>query len=83
LHRHDPLHVVRGRPRALHDGQLGELRDQAERDWVLALVAGYRSDGGRPWGEGVDVRPAYAALLEALANGSVHESPVAEPCAPE
>jgi hypothetical protein len=30
-------------------------------------------------GEGVDVRPAYEALLEALANGSVHESLVEEP----
>jgi hypothetical protein len=26
--------------------------------------------GSPPWGEGVDVRPAYEALLEALANGS-------------
>jgi hypothetical protein len=52
-------------------------------DWVLTLVAGYHSNGGRPWGEGVDVRPAYEALLEALGNGSVHESPMAEPCAPE
>jgi hypothetical protein len=48
-------------------------------EWVLRLVAGYPSNGGRPWGEGVDVRPAYEALLEALANGSVHESLVAEP----
>jgi hypothetical protein len=29
------------------------------------------------------VRPAYEALREALANGSVHESLVAEPRAPE
>ena len=39
-------------------------------EWVLRLVAGYPANGGRPWGEGVDVRPAYEALLEALANGS-------------
>jgi hypothetical protein len=50
-------------------------------EWVLRLVAGYASNGGRPWGEGVDVRPAYEALLEALANGSVHESLVDEPSA--
>ncbi len=55
----------------------------APSEWVLRLVAGYHSNGGKPWGEGVDVRPAYAALLEALANGSVHESLVAEPRAPE
>jgi hypothetical protein len=48
-------------------------------DWVLRLVAGYHSSNGRPWGEGVDVRPAHEALLEALANGSVHPSLVAEP----
>jgi hypothetical protein len=48
-------------------------------DWVLRLVAGYQSNGGKPWGEGVDVRPAYEALLEALANGSVHESLIEEP----
>jgi hypothetical protein len=35
-------------------------------DWVLRLVAGYHANGGKPWGEGVDVRPAYEALLEAL-----------------
>jgi hypothetical protein len=47
-------------------------------DWVLRLVAGYHSSNGRPWGEGVDVKPAYEALLEALANGSVqHQSLVA------
>jgi hypothetical protein len=51
-------------------------------DWVLRLVAGYHSSNGRPYGEGVDVRPAYEALLEALANGSVHESLVEEPRAP-
>jgi hypothetical protein len=51
----------------------------APSDWVLRLVAGYPSHGGKPWGEGVDVRPAYEALLEALANGSVHESLVEEP----
>jgi hypothetical protein len=47
-------------------------------DWVLRLVAGSHSTG-RPWGEGVDVRPAYEALLEALANGSVHASLIEEP----
>jgi hypothetical protein len=51
----------------------------APSDWVLRLVAGYHSSNGRPYGEGVDVRPAYEALLEALANGSVHPSLVAEP----
>jgi hypothetical protein len=50
-------------------------------EWVLRLVAGYHSTG-RPWGEGVDVRPAYEALLEALANDSVRESLVEEPRAP-
>jgi len=41
-------------------------------DWVLRLVDGYHSNG-KPWGEGIDVRPAYEALLEALANGSAPE----------
>jgi hypothetical protein len=34
---------------------------------VLTLVAGYQSSG-KPWGEGVDARAAYEALLERLAN---------------
>jgi hypothetical protein len=51
----------------------------APSDWVLRLVAGYHANNGRPYGEGVEVRPAYEALLEALANGSVHPSLVAEP----
>ena len=50
----------------------------APSDWVSRLVAGYHSSG-RPYGEGVDVRLAYEALLEALANGSVHESLIEEP----
>jgi hypothetical protein len=41
----------------------------APSDWVLRLVTGYHSNGGKPWGEGVDVRPAHEALLEALAAG--------------
>jgi hypothetical protein len=41
----------------------------APSDWVLRLVGGYHSNG-RPFGEGVDVRPAYEALLETLAAAS-------------
>jgi hypothetical protein len=45
----------------------------APSDWVLRLVAGYPLNSGKPWGEGVDVRPAYEALFEALASGSARE----------
>jgi hypothetical protein len=43
-------------------------------DWVLRLVAGYHSNGGKPWGERVDVRPAYEALLGALAEGNLGDA---------
>jgi hypothetical protein len=52
----------------------------AYSDWVLRLVAPQTKGGsGKPWGEGVDVRPAEEALLESLRNGSVHPSLAAEP----
>jgi hypothetical protein len=49
-------------------------------DWVVRLVAGYNANVGRPFGEGVDVRPAREALLAALVK---HESLIAEPRASE
>jgi hypothetical protein len=36
-------------------------------------------DGGRAWGEGIAVKPPAGALEEAIANGSLHPSLVAEP----
>jgi hypothetical protein len=48
----------------------------APSDWVLWLVAGYKANGGRAFGEGIDVRPAREALLKALV---AHEARVAEP----
>jgi hypothetical protein len=50
-------------------------------DWVLRLCSARANGNGRPYGEGVDVRPAEDALREALTNGSVHESLVEEPAA--
>jgi hypothetical protein len=52
----------------------------AYSDWLLRLVA-WQTNGhaGKPWGEGVDVRPAEEALLEQLRSGEIHESLVAEP----
>ena len=53
---------------------------------LLREFADYRArlllsnpNGGRAWGEGVDVKPPEGALLEALGNGSVHPSLVEEP----
>jgi hypothetical protein len=37
------------------------------------------SRSGRPWGEGVAVKPPEGALLEEIANGCVHPSLVEEP----
>jgi hypothetical protein len=33
----------------------------APSDWVLWLVAGYKANGGRAFGAGIDVRPAREA----------------------
>jgi hypothetical protein len=41
----------------------GAVYGIAPSDWVLRLVTGYHSNGGRPWGEGVNVWPAHEALL--------------------
>jgi hypothetical protein len=46
----------------------GAVYGIAPSDWVVRLVAGYQENRGNPWGEGVDARPAYEALLEALAR---------------
>ncbi len=48
-------------------------------DWLLRLTSSQPNGNGKPWGEGVDVRPAETALREALRNGEVHPSLVAEP----
>jgi hypothetical protein len=55
----------------------------APADWVLRLVACRPMNGGKPWGEGVEVRPATDALITALANRNIHKSLIAEPHAPE
>ena len=37
------------------------------------------SRAGRPWGEGVGIKPSDGALSEQIANGCIHESLAAEP----
>ena len=49
------------------------------RTWENYLARLALSGSGRPWGEGVEVKPADGALLEEIGNGCVHPSLVAEP----
>jgi len=46
----------------------------APSDWVRTFVAGYEPNGGNPWGEGVDLRPAYEALRAALHGEAAADS---------
>src|SRR5919197_1991522 len=71
----DPRHL------AVHQLALARVKAGARnrRIHAGAGTGSYQANGGKPWGEGVDVRPAYEALLERLANGSAHDSPVAKP----
>ena len=48
-------------------------------DDYIARLALSQPSNGRPWGEGVDVRPDDSALFELLEGGLVHESLVEEP----
>jgi hypothetical protein len=59
--------------------------EREERE-AMQWLADYRArlvlaspNGGRAWGEGIAVQPPDGALLEALQNGTVHESLVEEP----
>jgi len=59
-------------------GSLAEANrsDVVFTDYLARLTL---SQSGKAWGEGISVRPEESALLEALANGSVHPALVEEP----
>jgi hypothetical protein len=66
LHRHHALLLVRGRARALPDGQRSHY-GIAPADWVTRLLGGYVTKE-KCWE--LDTRAAFDALIDVLAGRS-------------